>query len=170
MVVRSILGVVAVLCWLSTFLAGLTINSQPYRDALTEGNLDLQNLAMTMFTYTVTNAALLCLLSGVIGAVAYTLIGVKKVEDSAEGESPSVSLADTPGGAVVAGVLRSFVIFLVFISGVYIGASDAFSATTQDQYARVVATTCLLSFFVSFNPSYFALVVNWFAPPEEVGK
>lgn len=161
---------IAVLCWLATFLAGLTINSKPYRDALTEGNLDIQNLAMTMLTYTVTNAALLCVLSGVIGAVAYTFIVVKKTKEEAENRGPVSSLADTPGGAVVAGVLRSFVIFLVFISGVYIGASDAFSATTQEQYARVVATTCLLSFLVSFNPNYFSLVVNWFAPPEEVGK
>jgi hypothetical protein len=164
------MGLVAVFCWLATFLVGLTINSKPYRDALTEGNLDLLNLWMTMFTYTVTNAALLCVLSGVIGAIAYTLISPTRQQETADGEVLRHSLSDTPGGAVVAGVLRSFVIFLVFISGVYIGASDAFSATTQEQYARVVATTCLLSFFVSFNPKYFSLVVNWFAPPEEVGR
>ena len=166
MIAQGILGIISVAFWLSAFLVGLTINSQPYRDALVAGNFTINALAMTMLTYTVTNTAILCILSGVIGALAYTLLYQQSVDADSGATKPMRSQPDSPGKTVVAGVLRSFVIFLVFISGVYIGASDAFGATTQEQYARVVATTCLLSFFVSFNPDYFSKVLNWFTPPE----
>ena len=166
MFIRGTVGLVAVVCWLTIFLLGLTIDSRPYRNALGSGNVTFEDLAIALLTYTVTNAAILCVLSGIVGAMSYALLFQRENDDDkAEGlrrQSESTVVA------LVAGILRSFVIFLVFISGIYIGASDAFGQTSPQQYARVVATICLLSFLVSFNPKHFSKVLDWFTGSEEI--
>ena len=163
MLARGLIGFVTVALWLSVFLAGLTINSLPYRTAITEGKFGLNEFAITMATYTVTNAAILCLLSGVAGAMARATI--QRYGAHRNGGQRNLPIAvPTVSEATFVGVLRSFVVYLIFISGVYIGANDAFGNTTPEQYARVVATTCLLAFLVSYNPALFRKVVEWFEP------
>jgi hypothetical protein len=166
MALKGMIGLVTVIVWLSVFLAGLTIDSQPYRDALLQGNIGLRALAITMVTFTVTNAAILCVLSGVVGALSHSLL----FENGETGSRRPKIESEGAFTAILSGVLRSFVIFLVFISGVYIGASDAFGSTTQEQYARVVAITCLLSFVVSFKPAYFSQLLSRLTLPENADR
>lgn len=169
MLLKGIIGLLAVMVWFAVFLAGLTIDSKPYRMALSGGNIEASDLAMTMLTFTVTNSAILCVLSGVVGALSYTVLFTSVSDDRKHEAGAMGNQIQTTVEAVLGGVLRGFVIFLVFISGVYLGASDAFGSTTQEQYARVVATTCLLSFLVSFRPEYFSKVTSMLARPERLG-
>jgi len=55
-------------------------------------------------------------------------------------------------------MFRSFVVFLVYIAGIAIGApggSDALSNTTPDQYARVAGVLSLTGFTIGFDPTVF---------------
>jgi len=121
------------------------------------------NLGMAFIAYTVTNAAILCLLSGVAGAISRTL-PLTSASDAATPPGSVHSPRQGIGEIIFAGMLRSFVVYLLFASGVYIAASDAFANTTPEQYGRVVASTSLLAFVVSYKPPVFGRVLGWFAP------
>jgi hypothetical protein len=163
MIIKGLMGFGSLLAWLLLFMVGLTINSAPYRNALSAGTITAANVWMSLIAYTVTNAAILCLLSGMIGGIARIIMSEGSRNRGAG--SPDQGLS-APGLLleVSAGTLRGFAVYMLYVSGVYIGASDAFSNTTPEQYARVVATTSLLAFVVSYNPEVFLRVLGKFAP------
>jgi len=156
MLYKSIVGALSVLLWMLVFLPGLTISSAPYRQQLISGHLSWTSVIMTLITYTVTNVAVLCCLSGIIGASTRAIIGsTSKGEKTSEGEGMS--------GMLLAGVLRSFLIYLLFISGVYMATNAPFAAPTQEQYVRVAGLISLFAFISGYDPRFFARIVDSFA-------
>lgn len=165
MFLKGFAAFMTVLSWFVVFVAGMTINSAPYRDAIGSGAITFQNAAMTFVTYTVTNAGILCMLSGVAGGLAQSILTVA----SEGGAAPSATIKEgrpTVVDSLFIGALRSFAVYLLYLSGIYIGASDAFGQTTPGQYARVVATTSLIGFIVSYNPAVFQRLLERVAPQQ----
>jgi len=163
MALKGFAAFTTVLGWFVVFVAGMTINSQPYRDAMTGGAITFSNAAMTFLTYTVTNAGILCMLSGVAGGLAQSIMTVA----SSGGTVPSATIKEgrpSVTDSLFIGALRSFAVYLLYLSGIYIGASDAFGSTSPGQYARVVATTSLIGFVVSYNPAVFQRLLERFTP------
>jgi len=156
MLYKSFVGVISVLLWMLVFLPGLTISSAPFRQQLISGHLTWTNVLMTLITYTVTNVAILCCLSGIIGAASKVIIGGTRKE-AKSGESDSMS------GLLLAGVLRSFLIYLLFISGVYLATNAPFASPTQEQYVRVAGLISLFAFFAGYDPRFFGRIVESFA-------
>lgn len=155
MLFKSIIGALTVLLWMLVFLPGLTISSAPFRQQLISGNLSWTNVSMTLITYTVTNVAILCCLSGIIGAATKTIIGSTRKEKSDE--------SITMSGMLLAGVLRSFLIYLLFISGVYLATNAPFASPTQEQYVRVAGLISLFAFMAGYDPRFFGRIVDSFA-------
>ena len=156
MLFKSIIGSVSVLLWMLVFLPGLTISSAPYRQQLVEGNLSWESVMMTLITYTVTNVAVLCCLAGIIGAATQAIfVGTHPKEQKEE--------EDKLSGVLLAGVLRSFLIYLLFISGVYMATNAPFAAPTQEQYVRVAGLISLFAFVSGYDPRFFSRIVDSFA-------
>lgn len=84
----------------------------------------------------------------------------KRANVEARNPQPSPPHLKIRPDSLTAGAIKSFAVFLVYMSGVTVGASDAFGATTPDQYARVVGTTSLLAFIVGFDPKVFLKVLG----------
>src|SRR5262245_58826832 len=66
--------IIVVFAWILVFLIGITISSKPYRDAIAEGHISWKNLGMTLIAYTVTNAAVLSIISGIAGSLARIVV------------------------------------------------------------------------------------------------
>src|SRR5690242_19068584 len=66
-------GIVARVLWITMFGLGIFINSAPYRDSLGKA-FEWANFLMSVFTFTPTNIAMLCLLSAFLGGCASLLI------------------------------------------------------------------------------------------------
>lgn len=146
------------LLWLVVFLPGLTISSMPYRTALQQ-SITLENLFMTLVTYTVTNVAILCCIAGVIGAMTkdmYEIVTTRHVDKNSGRIKKST-------GLVLAGVLRSFLIYILFLSGVYLATNAPFENTTPQQYVRVAGLISVFAFLVGYDPKLFTKIVDSFA-------
>lgn len=153
---NGIAGIVAVILWLGIFLLGLMINSQPYRDKVGAGSWDFFDIWMVFVTYTVTNVAILCCLAGIIGSTSNLFLILKK--KAKNGEYPDGEY--NTSNPIFAGILRGFLIYILFLAGVYAGASDPFAMTTAEQYARMAGTVTLLSFIISFEPSFLRSIIG----------
>jgi len=145
----------AVILWLAVFLPGLTINSQPYRDALLQGEFTAQNILLTLIAYTLTNTAILCCLAGMIGTAVHNL---------------QKKSADTMPASMMTGVLRGFVIYLLLLAGVYAATPSPFNDTTPEQYVRMAGTVSLLAFLVNYEPNMFQSVINMSNTTEKGSK
>jgi hypothetical protein len=111
---------------------------------------------MAFLTYTITNVALLCCLAGVIGTVSNLfLISRKKERDI--GSPDDDHFATNP---ILTGLLRGFLIYILYLAGVYAATSAPFSAPTPDQYARMAGTVSLLSFIISFEPDFLKTIIG----------
>ena len=147
----GIVGVVSFILWLITFLPGLTINSQPYRDAILLGDISFESILMVLLAYTITNVAILCALSGIIGAAAKTLLE----------KSDSSSKNDVWSNPISSGVVRGFFVYLLFLAGVYAATPDPFGTTTPGQYVRMAGTVSVLSFIVNYEPNLFKSIIGF---------
>jgi hypothetical protein len=56
-------------------------------------------------------------------------------------------------------MMRSFIVYLVFVSGIYIATSDPFNPSSQaqgfTQYIRLAGLVSLLGFMVGYDPTRF---------------
>ena len=154
--IHGITGIIAVIAWLFIFLPGLIINSQEYRDNISNGSMAFSDIGMTFLTYTITNVAILCCLAGIIGACSNLFLIKRTTRENPDqnGESPNTS------NPIFVGVLRGFLVYILFIAGVYAAASAPFSAPTAEQYTRMAGTVSLLSFVISFEPSFFKSIIG----------
>ncbi|MBN1482489.1 hypothetical protein EH223_10630 [candidate division KSB1 bacterium] len=158
MVTKSLIGIASVFLWLVVFLPGLTISSMPYRAALQQ-SITFENLFMTLLTYTVTNVAILCCIAGMIGAMTrdmYERVTERRADKSS-------ARAKKSAGLVIAGVLRSFLIYILFLSGVYLATNAPFENTTPQQYVRVAGLISVFAFLVGYDPKLFTKIVDSFA-------
>jgi hypothetical protein len=145
-------GILAVACWLLTFLPGLLIGSRSFREAIAAGAISLKIVVMTLITYTITNIAVLCALAGVAGTAARLVIH-PETAPAEPTEQHNVC------GICCAGILRSFLVYLSFLAGVFIAASNPFEYS-QEQYARMAGIISILSFLVSYEPTLFKRIVG----------
>ena len=168
-----VLGCVAVIAWVLIFAAGILIDSEPFRkrvvtnhlvtDAATgatplspavEARLDWSAFGASVLFYTPLNAALLTLLAGFVGGCASrTTYGVQTSEIGSATDDRSrqhlLFLTERPS----ASMLRSFVVYLGLIAGLYIAGSNPFEVTTASQYVRFAGTASLLAFAVGYDPT-----------------
>jgi hypothetical protein len=152
---NGIFGSVAIAMWLAVFLPGLTINSKPYRDAIMDGSLAFADTSMAFLTYTITNVALLCCFAGIIGSCTKRLLRPEEEEEPGYGGEP----VNQDMNPIFSGVLRGFLIYLLFLAGVYAATPDPFAAPTPEQYVRMAGTISGLSFVINYDPALFESVI-----------
>ena len=176
------MGILAILIWLILFAAGVTIDSSPYRAVLApeetsqgeseeggasnpglEGSPPVPFLAKAiaflgvMTFYTPMNVALLTILSGLVGGCASRLTYEKAHREGIpEAVDPKQDLGtlyriEHP----VASLLRSFLVYLAFIAGIFITTNDPFGSPTPDQYVRLAGLLSFVSFVVGYDPTRF---------------
>ncbi|HCE58282.1 MAG TPA: hypothetical protein DER09_10745 [Prolixibacteraceae bacterium] len=150
--INGVIGITSVLLWIIVFLPGLTVNSQPYREQILNGNITIQNFLTVMITYTISNVALLCCVAGVIGA-ATRRVTARASELRKYDDKPVFN-------AVFTGVTRGFSVYLLLLAGVYAATPDPFSAPTSEQYVRMAGTISLMSFTVNYEPELFQTIVG----------
>ncbi len=180
-------GIIAILIWFALFAAGVTIDSSPYREALaaagtppagTEGALaqggdpggtpertiklsKLRAFLGVIAFYTPLNVALLTILAGLVGGCASRLTYAR-----AHGEIPQAGDAQQDLRTMfrienpVASMLRSFLVYLAFLSGIFITTNDPFGSPTADQYVRLAGLLSFVSFVVGYDPTRFQEILS----------
>jgi small-conductance mechanosensitive channel len=153
------LTVATIILWIVIFLAGIVINSAPFRDRMTSKAPNIfvwfTNWIVVLFVYTPTNVAILSIFAGLLGALGRcaTLHVITKREDE---EFP-----EDPINPYLSGVVRGFIVYLLIISGmIIILESPPISPTGPDQYVRLASVISVASFIVSYNPRYFGKLLH----------
>jgi len=140
--------------WLVTFLFGTLVDSRPYREAFAAlaGGVGevVANGLLVLGTYTLTNIAILCLLSSLLGALAARadLNTDDEAEDAADTSSPRNSA-----------LLRGFLVYIALLAGVLILGDDP-TAPTQTQYVRLAGFTSVFAFVLSYRPALFGTLLQ----------
>jgi hypothetical protein len=172
-------GVLALLTWVGLFAAGVSIDSRPYRQVLGPADAGpavaaagvapladgagggsrpvrdigrLEAFLGVIAFYTPLNAALLTLLSGLIGGCAsrLTFAGLPKEQDAVMGLS-EVFRTENP----VASMLRSFLVYVAFMAGIFITTNAPFANTDPEQYARLAGVLSFVAFVNGYDPTRF---------------
>lgn len=145
-------GMAGLVAWILLFTAGALISSEPYRKLL-GGSEPLALWAMVQYgvvvfsSYTVTNVAMLCCLSSLLGGIYR---GSTRVEREGAANCPSV--VDV---RLLPYLIQGFVIFLLIISGLFLLGDDPFQNLTQSKYLRLAGTASLFSFVAGYKPRVF---------------
>jgi len=180
---RIAIGSVAMLSWLGFFSAGLLVESVSWRrylapvtfekqatianassspsitkvvkDALTPQNEYKGSTLYAFFAasacFTPTNLALLALLAGLIGGCASNVVAdAMPPEERANADPQQLKmLEETPWSAA----MRSFIVYLCVIAGLYLTVDDPFKDSTSAQYLRLAGLVSALAFVVGYDPS-----------------
>ena len=181
------LGAIALLAWFSLFAAGASIDSAPYRQALagpgaagtvddvaaasSGGTAAAQGTAArlskwtaflgVMAFYTPLNVALLTILAGLVGGCASRLTWVRAQENIPHAEKGVRTTSDVfRTEPPVASMLRSFLVYLAFIAGIFITTNDPFKSPTPDQYVRLAGLFSFVSFGVGYDPTRFQSILS----------
>jgi len=146
-------GIIGLLGWIAIFAAGLTVDSAPYRKALSS-SFSLWSLLQTTLVYTPLNAALLTVLAGLVGGCSSYLSTAgadASASRKASGEEAKrlFFLSEWP----VASMIRGFLVYVAAIAGIYITTEDPFVAPTPAQYVRVVGLLSFLGFALGYDPT-----------------
>jgi hypothetical protein len=144
------IGVAGLTAWILLFTAGSLIASEPYRKQLSGSDpLDfpvmLRYGVIVFSCYTVTNVAMLCCLSSLLGGLYR---GSTRVEPGTV--SPSVV-----GVRLLPYLIQGFVIFLLIVSGLFLLGDDPFANLTQSKYIRLAGSASLFSFIAGYKPRVF---------------
>ena len=152
----TFIGIVTLGGWLMIFCLGLFVDSEPFRDAMGEAHLDFPNLFYAFVTYTVTNVGLLCCLVGLLGSVARNI-------GTAPARHGATQAATHDKESILAGLLRGFVVYLLFLGGVYVVAHSPFENTDPNLYARLAGALSVASFLAGYSPRSFYEKIRGFA-------
>lgn len=138
-----VLATLLVFTWVVVFTAGATIPSQPFRNVLSGAqNGDMASaILLTVFTFTPPNVALLCCLSGAIGAQTCRVVSGIKPDARGQKQEP-----------VAGAFLRGFCMFVAILAGVLALNGNQFAAPTVDQYLHLAGMGSLLGFVAGFSP------------------
>lgn len=143
-----------IVVWLITFLFGTLVDSRPYREAfavLAGGFVGtLKSGLVVIGTYTLTNVAILCMVAGVLGALA------ARASLGADGEGESAQDTTSPRNSAL---LRGFMVYLALIAGVLMFGDDP-AAPTQKQYVRLAGFMSLVAFVINYRPSLFGKLLQ----------
>jgi len=126
----------------------------------TSVDLNWRAFGMTMLVFTPLNAALLVLIAGFIGGCASNITFSAQSPPAPGGKAPADQELQTQRALFrtenpFASMLRSFLVYIGFIAGVYITGNAPFANATTDQYVRFAGTLSLLAFVVGYDPTKF---------------
>jgi len=142
--------------------------------------IDWYALFMSSLIYTPVNVALLTLLAGFIGGCASNLayehsrVAAEHLGRNENGGPPEPAdrVALAKGGDAAseaafflsespfAAMLRSFLVYLAFIAGIFIAGNAPFKDGTADQYVRFAATVSVFAFIIGYDPTKFRQFVD----------
>jgi len=181
-------GVLSLVAWFALFAAGVTIDSSPYRAVLASiGGAPVQSASVapqpgvapstlgggkgltkwegfvgTMLFYTPLNVALLTICAGLVGGCASSITysktrgAEKPPSDEKVPEGRTIFRTENP----VASMLRSFLVYLAFIAGIFITTNDPFWKPTPDQYVRLAGSLSFFAFVVGYDPTRFQDILS----------
>ena len=152
----------SLLLWFLFFGAGLTVNTQPYREAIqkecTPTAEKFHSWFVVLTCFTPTNVAILCFFAGLLGASGNQ---VKLGPDSHKTDGSDRTYP------LLSALTRSFFVYIVLISGTFVLLPDPFPDPTiagsakysesdmRELYIRFAGLVSLLSFVVSYKPKHF---------------
>jgi hypothetical protein len=158
----ALLGSCGVITWIVLFSAGMLIDSSLYRNTLTT-NFTWFKFIMTMFTFTPSNIAILCLVSAFTGGCASLLV-IKKAqkvlgldEQANHNKSNSrIYMSENPFSSMLRGIL----VFFAFLAGVFVTSSNALTAPTAQAYTQAAGVVSMLAFLVGYDPTMFRTLIS----------
>ena len=180
--------IVCLMAWTALFSAGILVNSQPYRQSIKDAIIvkywsDISwsytiyiasSWIVVVTCYTPTNIAILCSISGLLGALGDQV----RLGADSQGRNPSDQTHP-----FVSSLVRSFFVYIVLISGVFILAADPFPDSTlegssvtytesalRELYIRLAGIISLASFAVSYDPKLFTTTLMKIANLTEPNK
>lgn len=160
---------IGIALWLGIYLGGTTVDSAPFRKAISEEGLIatvgkdaaaevngydgpmVTAIFVALFFYTPTNLAMLTLLAGLLG----TLGRKASLYPNAEADKDA-----DPINPKLSAFLRSFLVYLVFVSGVLVFAEAPFSSPSPTSYLRLAGLMSLMSFVANYRPRFFASILE----------
>ena len=171
------LVVALLLGWSSLFLLGILMDSAPYRKAISPTGFQqtvpeevfasvvaydgpvLVAWSITFLCYTPINLGILCLLAGILGTLGQRAMLHDGVGEDLDLTNPYFSA-----------LLRSFLIFLVLISGILLISDDPFTSPTPAQYLRLGGLISLMSFIANYQPRVFGSLLRRVTEVIESGR
>jgi hypothetical protein len=158
----ALLGSCGVIAWIVLFSLGMLIDSSQYRNTLTT-DFTWFKFIMTMFTFTPSNIAILCLVSAFTGGCASLLV-IKKAqkvlgldEQANHNKSNSrIYMSENPFSSMLRGIL----VFFAFLAGVFVTSSNALSAPTAQAYTQAAGVVSMLAFLVGYDPTMFRTLIS----------
>jgi hypothetical protein len=168
---RVAIGGIALLAWLLFFSTGLLIESTKYRRYLAPetsaaqlkpgdqpmapvdpytGSPVAAFVAATL-CFTPTNLLFLTLLAGLLGGCSSNVVAERLDDEQSKQVEPRRLryLEESPWSAM----MRSFIVYLCVIAGLYFAIDDPFKNPTAAQYMRLAGTLSILAFVVGYDPS-----------------
>lgn len=168
---RVMIGSLALIAWLAFFSVGLLIDSGKYRRHLspqaptttvtTESQLAekaddvfqgsvAHAFGAAIVCYTPTNLLFLTLLAGLLGGCSSN-VRAQQMEGSLKTDNKErlMYLEESPWSAMV----RSFVVYMCVIAGLYVVIDDPFKNPTAAQYMRLAGTMSMAAFVVGYDPT-----------------
>ena len=164
-------GGCALTCWLVLFCGGLLLETVEYRAFLAphsfphhakankdaeittkayDGSVVFAFVASALW-FSPTNMAFLALTAGLLGGCASNVLAEDLSPEQAEQIHPESwrYLTEAPWSAM----LRSFIVYLCVIAGLYFAMDDPFKDSTPAQYMRLAGTISVLSLLVGYDPT-----------------
>jgi len=127
----------------SDLKAGITAESY-------QGNATYAFFAAALW-FTPTNLAFLALLAGLLGGCGSNILVDRLSPEEAERIDPGRMkyLVEAPWAAM----MRSFIVYLCVIAGLYFAIDDPFKNSTPAQYMRLAGTISVLALLVGYDPT-----------------
>jgi len=168
---RVLISGAALLGWLLCFSSGLLIDSEKYRRFLAPELYAAQQKPVetvkiptavfdgssataffkAMFCFTPTNLLFLTLFAGLLGGCSSNVVaeGLGDMPSKEVDARRLMYLEENPWSAM----MRSFIVYLCVIAGLYFIIDDPFKSPTPAQYMRLAGTLSILAFVVGYDPS-----------------
>lgn len=135
---RTVLFLIFIFGWIALFCSGINIGTKYYRQQLdpVTGTDDVYFLfyswAMMFFNYSMSNIAILCCLSAVIGGLTH--------------ENPD---------NLVQLLAKGLFVYLLTLAGLLIAVGNQVVDMPQSQYVSVAASSSMVAFVVGYFPEVF---------------
>ncbi len=144
-------GSATLLSWIVLFACGTLLNSSPYRLKLNAAEVlpfveGMKTWLIVIASWTITNVALLCCFSSVLGGF-YRQFAKRKAAPDALAEHFQVMFFPY--------LVQGFVVFLLLISGLLLLGESPFKDLSQEKYVRLAGSASLFSFVLGYDPRVF---------------
>lgn len=184
MVWRMAIGICALALWLVFFSGGLLLETIEYRAFLAPhafpnqaekdkkagivakeyvGTPTFAFIAATLW-FTPTNLAFLALFAGLMGGCGSNILYDELPQEEVEQLHPESRkhLSEMPWSAM----MRSFIVYLCVIAGLYFAMDDPFKDSTPAQYMRLAGTISVLALLVGYDPTRIKSWVGLIPSPQ----